>query len=73
MELTGLKRCLQELTDAKISVSSLTTDRHPHVEAFIKKEQRDIPHYFDARHVVKGKTKELVLLSICCMLKAVLE
>ena len=53
MELDGLKRCLQELEEKNVKVRSLTTDRHPQVEAEMKK-QSAFTHYFDTWHVVKG-------------------
>lgn len=54
MEWDGLKRCLTELEQKGIVINSLTTDRHPQVEAEMKK-RRGITHYFDTWHVVKGK------------------
>lgn len=54
MEVEGLKRCLKSLKDDGIGLQSLTTDGHPHVESYMKKEQVSVAHYFDAWHVVKG-------------------
>ena len=54
MELDGLKRCLDELRQKGVKVKSLTTDRHPTVEAYMRKEKPEIQHYFDTWHVVKG-------------------
>ena len=53
MELEGLKRCLSNLEDNGVSVTSLTTDRHLGVKAFLR-ERGDIVQYFDVWHVAKG-------------------
>ena len=54
MELDALKICLQELKEKQITVETLTTDRHPHVESYMRREEPTITHYFDTWHVVKG-------------------
>jgi hypothetical protein len=54
MELDGLKRSLADLKEAGVSVMSLTTDRHPHIESHMRKNETT-PHYFDTWHVVKSK------------------
>ena len=54
MELDGLKRCLRDLEDNGITVESLTTDRHPQIESYMRKNVHSISHYFDTWHVVKG-------------------
>lgn len=61
MELDGLKRCLSELKEKGVTVRTLTTDRHPQVEAVFKK-QTEITHYFDTWHVVKGNYSILLHL-----------
>lgn len=55
MELEGLKRCLKSVSDNSITVRSLTTDGHPHIESHMKKTETAIAHYFDAWHVAKGR------------------
>ena len=54
MELEGLKRGIAFLEKKGVPVQSLTTDRHPSVKSFMKKEKKDIKHYFDIWHVAKG-------------------
>lgn len=54
MELDGLKRMLAELKDLKLTVTSLTTDRHPHIESYMRKNEAGILHVFDTWHVAKG-------------------
>ena len=36
MELEGLKRCFKTLDENNIKVESLTTDRHPSVQKFLR-------------------------------------
>ena len=55
MELDGLKLCIDELRRKGLSIASLTTDRHPAVEAHMRKEEPTVVHYFDTWHVVKGR------------------
>ena len=54
MELEGLKRCLQNLKEDNITVSDITTDRHPQVKKFIREKQPEVRHWFDVWHVSKG-------------------
>lgn len=55
MELDGLLRCLEELDSKGVKVKSLTTDRHPTVEAEMRRNYPGLKHRFDTWHVVKGK------------------
>jgi len=54
MELDGLVRCLSDLESQDVCVKSLTTDRHPTVEAYVKRAYPALAHRFDTWHVVKG-------------------
>ena len=66
MELEGLKRCLQNLTEDNIEVSHITTDRHPQVKKFIREKYPEIRrHWFDVWHVAKGRFKEEYTLGNC--------
>lgn len=53
MELEGLKRGLDSL-GAKISITSLTTDRHPSVKKYMREQRPEITHWFDVWHMAKG-------------------
>ncbi|XP_036000029.1 uncharacterized protein LOC118564855 isoform X1 [Fundulus heteroclitus] len=59
MELEGLKRSLQFLEDAGVTVTDLTTDRHSSVKKFMREIYPSINHWFDAWHIAKGITKKL--------------
>ena len=43
-----------------VTVSSLTTDRHRQVRAFMEKEKPNINHQFDIWHVGKNREKIVV-------------
>ncbi|KAG1683765.1 hypothetical protein GQR58_009764 [Nymphon striatum] len=64
MELEGLKRYLQTLTQENLTVSDVTTDRHPQVKKFLREQQPEIhPVYLDERkHYVayEGKISQKV-------------
>ena len=55
MELEGLKHNLERLDENRISVNTLTTNRHKQVRTFLRKERKDIRHQFDILHVSKVK------------------
>ena len=54
MELEGLERSLEKLTEHQITVSDITTDRHPSVKKFIREKHPEVRHWFDVWHVAKG-------------------
>ena len=56
MELEGLKRCFKTLDDNNVDIYSLTTDRHPSVQKFMREERSVIKHYYDVWHMAKCKT-----------------
>ncbi|KAH6933229.1 hypothetical protein HPB50_013738 [Hyalomma asiaticum] len=60
MEREELVRALLKLESLGIKVRSVTTDRHPGVKSYFRKERPDVHHYFDAWHVAKGLRKKLM-------------
>lgn len=54
MELEGLKRSIALLTNFGIPPTTLITDRHKSISAYIKNELTDTIHYHDIWHVAKG-------------------
>ena len=58
MELHGFKKGLEHLAENDISIAGVSTDRHPSITAFLKK-QEDIEHQFDIWHVAKSVSKKL--------------
>ena len=63
MELDGLKNVLRRFDDQKIPISSLTTDRHKQVRAFLRKMRKDIDHQFDVWHIGRNIKKKLLKLA----------
>ena len=59
MEIEGLRRCLKELKDANLKLSTLATDRHLMIGAMMKKDFKEINHQFDIWHLVKSLLKKL--------------
>jgi len=62
MELEGLKRCLSHLLTL-LSVCSITTDRHPSVQKYLRDCHVNIVHYFDVWHVAKNVKKKIEAIS----------
>jgi len=62
MELEGLKRCLNYLLPL-LSVHSITTDRHPSVQKYLRDCYSNIVHYFDVWHVAKSVKKKIEAIS----------
>lgn len=62
MELEGLKRCLNYLLPLA-SVHSITTDRHPSVQKYLRDCCPDILHYFDVWHIAKSVKKKIEAIS----------
>ena len=60
MELAGLKLLITLFESRNVTVSSLTTDRHRQVRAFMEKEKPNINHQFDIWHVGKNREKIVV-------------
>jgi len=63
MEKTGLQILLEKFTKLKIPMTSLTTDRHIQVRAFMKKYYPSISHQFDIWHFAKSVKKKLSKLA----------
>jgi len=53
MELEGLKRSLGVLNAHNLPLECIVTDRHPHVQKYLREEAK-ITHYYDVRHIEKG-------------------
>ncbi|XP_077561432.1 uncharacterized protein LOC144177721 isoform X2 [Haemaphysalis longicornis] len=59
MEKEGLINSLEALERQGVNIRSLTTDRHPAIRSFCRKERPTIKHYFDTWHISKGIQKKL--------------
>ncbi|KAK3722578.1 hypothetical protein QZH41_019335 [Actinostola sp. cb2023] len=58
MELEGLKRSVDLLTTADLTIDTLITDRSRSIGKYIKEELPDTTHYYDIWHVAKGLGKK---------------
>ncbi len=56
MELEGLIRTLQFLSDAGVQLDSLTTDRHGQIAKYMRENHPELAHYFEPWHFSKSKT-----------------
>lgn len=61
MEPMGLRQCLTNLKNKKISVNVLTTDRHKTVRKIMRVEFPEITHQFDLWHFCKSIIKKIVI------------
>ena len=59
MEKYGLEVLLKKLINLNMPITSLTTDRHTQIRAFMKKEYSFISHQFDVWHFSKSIKKKL--------------
>ena len=53
MEIEWLKRCLHTFEEERLTISDLTTDRHPSVRKLLRDKHPEISHWFDIWHVSK--------------------
>ena len=63
MEKEGLKRSLEKLKSEGLNVNALVINQHVSVAKMMVDEYRNIRHYYDCWHVVKGVKKKL--LAVC--------
>ncbi|XP_067298749.1 uncharacterized protein [Pseudorasbora parva] len=61
MEKEGLRRSLDLLEESRIKLDCIVTDRHSQIQTFLK--DRNINHYYDVWHMVKGLSKKLDKIS----------
>lgn len=54
MEHEGLKRAIQVVSNARLHIAEIITDRHKQNTAWIRTNLPDSRHYFDIWHVSKG-------------------
>nr|XP_037283407.1 uncharacterized protein LOC119176298 isoform X1 [Rhipicephalus microplus] len=63
MKKRGLAKCLTAVENLGIHIRSLTTDRHPGVKVYCRKNKPNMPHWYDVWHVGKGLKKKLLAAS----------
>ncbi|CAH3143473.1 unnamed protein product, partial [Porites lobata] len=59
MEHEGLKRAIQVVSNARLQIAEIITDRHKQNTAWIRTNLPDSRHYFDIWHVSKGLCKKI--------------
>ncbi|KAH9378733.1 hypothetical protein HPB48_018970 [Haemaphysalis longicornis] len=59
MEKEGLSNSMDAFERQGINIRSLTTDSHPAIRSFFRKERLTIKQYFDTWHISKGIQKKL--------------
>ena len=60
MEVEGLKRCLDNLSDHGVQITTLATDRHPSIRKTLAEDYNNIKHEYDLWHIVKSVKKKLL-------------
>jgi len=63
MEKVGLQILLDRFSNLKIPMTSLTTDRHTQIRAFMRDYHSSISHQFDVWHFAKSIKKKLSKLA----------
>ncbi|XP_033127439.1 uncharacterized protein LOC117125148 [Anneissia japonica] len=58
MEKEGLIRCLNQLEEAHVTVTTLATERHPQISKLMKDEYSTISHQYDVWHMSKSIKKK---------------
>lgn len=59
MEKEGFERCLNTLRDNRVSIDTITTDRHISINSAMDKVHTDIKHQYDVWHFAKSIVKKL--------------
>ena len=60
MELAGLERCLETISDHNVFTKVLATDRHPGIQKMLRDSHKEIKHEYDLWHIQKGVKKKLI-------------
>ena len=56
----GLVRAVNVISEARLNINQLITDRHKQNAAWIKRNLPDMVHFFEMWHISKGKIAFLV-------------
>lgn len=54
MELEGLARALNFLTENQVQIGTVITDRHKQINKYLREDYPDIEHCYDVWHIAKG-------------------
>jgi hypothetical protein len=77
MECVGLQRSLKVLLDSGITIASITTDRHPQVQKYLRTAEElkafSILHFYDVWHIAKSLKKKIAKQSIPMEFRGLLD
>ena len=59
MELEGLVRALNFLTDNQVQIGTIITDRHKQINKYLREKHPSIEHRYDVWHISKGTMQYL--------------
>ena len=59
MELEGLVRALNFLTDNQVQIGTIITDRHKQINKYLREKHPSIEHRYDVWHISKGTIQYL--------------
>ena len=54
MEKEGLVRSMNFLLASGLSVDTIVTDRHPHIQKYLREHYPGVNQFYDVWHVAKG-------------------
>ena len=60
MELAGLERCLETISNHNVFTKVLATDRHPAIQKMLRYSHKEIKHEYDLWHIQNGVKKKLI-------------
>ena len=67
MEKEDLCRVIKFLKEQKVSIGVIVTDRHKHINKWLRETHPNIKHFYDVWHIAKGKISLIksILLGTC--------
>ena len=60
MEVEWLKRCLDNLSDHRVQITTLAIDRHLSIRKTLSEDYNNVKHEYDLWHIVKSVKKKLL-------------
>ena len=66
-ELAGLECCREQLKQAKVLISNLTTDMHTLVRKYMETKWTGGKHHSDIWHIAKGSKHVSMLICLLCI------
>ena len=71
MEKEGLCHVIKFLKEQKVSIGVIVTDRHKHINQWLRETHPNIKYFYDVWHIAKGKISLIksILLGTCSVWK----